>query len=323
MLKPFIRGLSPADPAARRDFKVIIRPKKGLQVKSFTNHQISKAVSAPWEGKVEYSHFLVRLRPGSNIIIVSTPHQEAADFARKVTRIVLGGNLYEVNSYVVAPDGVSRGVIHGIDPETPPEELMLPLRVRTQGTKTAVVTFSSHVVPGYVYYYGEETECHPYNPTKQIRRSPYHEHQDLNRLRDARPNGQIRAHATGSRECKQRLKNNSNNTMKHLLHPPTGRRKAEDDNDGGRKKQQQQVRFSREEQPRRRRLRWFCSDSLVSRSRSWSRSRSGSRSRIRSEWPKQGEKQGQQQHYTSSSTSKQKNQSGRKRQDQNNKAQPA
>lgn len=148
-------------------------------MKSFSNHQISKAVSAACGGKVDDSHFIVRLRPGSNIIIVSTPDQEVADIARKITRIVLGGNLYEVNSYVAAPDGVARGVIHGIDPDTPPEELMTHLRVRTQGveivqarmlgkTKTALITFSSHVVPRYVYYYGGETECHPYKPTKQI-----------------------------------------------------------------------------------------------------------------------------------------------------------
>ncbi|KAH7941871.1 hypothetical protein HPB49_018201 [Dermacentor silvarum] len=139
--------------------KIIIRPKKGLQVKSFTNHQISKAVSAACGGKVDDSHFLVRLRPGANIIIVSTPDQEVADIARKITRIVLGGNLYEVNSYVAAPDGVARGVIHGIDPDTPPEELMTHQRGRTQGveivqarmlgkTKTAVITFSSHAAAG-------------------------------------------------------------------------------------------------------------------------------------------------------------------------------
>ncbi|KAH7967347.1 hypothetical protein HPB49_024217 [Dermacentor silvarum] len=56
-------------PLPRSNFKIIIRPKKGLQVKSFTNHQISKALSAACGGKVDNSHFLVRLRPGSNIII--------------------------------------------------------------------------------------------------------------------------------------------------------------------------------------------------------------------------------------------------------------
>ncbi|CAN7989991.1 unnamed protein product, partial [Ixodes pacificus] len=197
-------------------------------------HQISKAVSAPRGGKVEDWHFLLRLRPGSNIIIVSTPHHEAADIARKIMRIVLGGILYEVNFYVGAPDGVSRGVIQGIDPETPPEELMAHLRLRTQGvkivqarmlgkTKTAVITFSSHVVPRYVYYY----KCHPYKPTKQVcyaclliehrsdvcptpnikicgTHDPLDDH-------DCSLNCAVcsETHATGSRECKQILKNNS------------------------------------------------------------------------------------------------------------------
>ncbi|XP_070387880.1 uncharacterized protein [Dermacentor albipictus] len=322
-------------PLPRSDFKIIIRPKKGLQVKSFSNHQISKAVSAACGGKVDDSHFIVRLRPGSNIIIVSTPDQEVADIARKITRIVLGGNLYEVNSYVAAPDGVARGVIHGIDPDTPPEELMTHLRVRTQGveivqarmlgkTKTALITFNSHVVPRYVYYYGGETECHTYKPTKQI----CYVCQRMGHRSDVCPTPNIKiclacgthdptdghecslkcavcgeAHATGSRECKQKLKNKSTTTKKH---PPPGRRKEDDDNDGRR--------------PRRSRLRWSSSESSasrsrsraqsrsMSRSRSRSRSQSRSRSRFRSEWPKLGEKQGQRQPSTSTSTSKQKNQ---------------
>ncbi|CAN7979010.1 unnamed protein product [Ixodes persulcatus] len=35
-------------------------------------------------------------------------------------------------------------------------------------TKTAMITFNSHVVPRYVYYHGGETECNPYQPTKQV-----------------------------------------------------------------------------------------------------------------------------------------------------------
>ncbi|KAH7960762.1 hypothetical protein HPB49_023050 [Dermacentor silvarum] len=260
-----VLSLTPPYVAARSEFKNIIRPKKGLLVKSFTNDQISKAVSAACGGKVDDSHFLVRLRPGSNTITVSTPDQAVADIARKITRIVLSGNLYEVNSYVAAPDEVARGVVHGIDPYTPPEELMIHLRVRTQGveimqarilgkTKTAVITFSSHLVPRYVYYYEGETECQPYKPAEPL----CYMCQRMGQRSDVCPTPNIKiclacgtpdstddpmddhecslkcadcgeAHATGSRECKQRLNTNSTTTKKR---PAPGRRKEDDDNDG-------------------------------------------------------------------------------------------
>ncbi|KAH7984672.1 hypothetical protein HPB52_023501 [Rhipicephalus sanguineus] len=95
---------------------------------------------------------LKRLRHGSNIIIASTPKEEAANLLRRVTKLTLDSKSYEVNAYVATPDGVVRGVVHGIDAGTPPEELMAHLRVRTQGvkilqarmlgkSKTTVITF--------------------------------------------------------------------------------------------------------------------------------------------------------------------------------------
>nr|XP_054924196.1 zinc finger protein 771-like [Dermacentor andersoni] len=78
-----------------------------------------------------HGYGFLRQRPGgslNNSTEGGTPDLEVAGFARKITRIVLGGNLYEVNSYVAALDGVARGVIHGIDLNSPPKELMTHLR---------------------------------------------------------------------------------------------------------------------------------------------------------------------------------------------------
>ncbi|KAH7942741.1 hypothetical protein HPB52_000690 [Rhipicephalus sanguineus] len=120
-------------PLPRTDIKIIMRPKKGLAIRNFTTHQISRAVA---------------------------------------------GKAYGFNTYVAAPEGTLRGVIHGIDPGRTPEELTSNLRVRTQGvtvhsarmlgaTKAAVITFEGPLLPRYVLYYGEEVACHPYKPTRQ------------------------------------------------------------------------------------------------------------------------------------------------------------
>ncbi|KAL1439056.1 hypothetical protein MTO96_047517 [Rhipicephalus appendiculatus] len=102
--------------------------------------------------------FIVRIRPGSNIIIVSTPKEETAQVLRRVVTLTLGGKNYEFNTYVAAPEGTLRDVIHGIDSGTPPEELLASPRVRTQVVKvhsarmlgdidTAVITYDGTMIP--------------------------------------------------------------------------------------------------------------------------------------------------------------------------------
>ncbi|KAL1415233.1 hypothetical protein MTO96_029653 [Rhipicephalus appendiculatus] len=235
--RPFRRKLPPLP---KNDIKVIIRPKQGLTVRDFPNHQVARAIAAACGNsetcKDEY--LLIRLRNGSNIIIASTPQEEAANFIRRITKLTLDSKSYEVNAYVATPDGVVRGVVHGIDAGTPPEELMAHLRVRTQGvkilqarmlgkSKTAVITFDGKVVPRFVNYYGGEEPCHLYRPTRQV----CYICLKLGHRSDVCPTPELRvcqqcglcnpetghtcvpkcvlcseAHLTGARECKDRLK---------------------------------------------------------------------------------------------------------------------
>ncbi|KAH7943055.1 hypothetical protein HPB52_004419 [Rhipicephalus sanguineus] len=176
--RPFRRKLPPLP---KNDIKVMIRPKQGLIVRDFTNHHVARALAAAC-GNNEVCRdedLLIRLRNGSNIIIASTPKEEAANLLRRITKLTLDSKSYAVNAYVATPDGVVRGVVHGIDAGTPPDELMAHLRVRTQGvkilqarmlgkSKTAVITFDGKVVPRLVNYYGGDEPCHLYRPTSQV-----------------------------------------------------------------------------------------------------------------------------------------------------------
>ncbi|KAL1446950.1 hypothetical protein MTO96_044438 [Rhipicephalus appendiculatus] len=168
-------------PLPRSDLKIVLRPKKGLAIIEYSTHLISRAIAAACEPHPHCtgSDFIARIRPGSNIIIVSTPHEETARVLRRVDTLTLGGKNYEFNTYVPAPEGTLRGVIHGIEPGTPSEELLANLRVRTQGVKvhsarmlgnsnTAVITFDGTMIPRYVLFYGGEVACHPYKATRQV-----------------------------------------------------------------------------------------------------------------------------------------------------------
>lgn len=298
-------------PLPRSDFKIVIRPKKGLLVNTFTNHQVSRAVSQACGNQIDDSKFLVRLRPGSNIIIISTPYQEVADVLRKITQIVLEGANYLVNSYVAAPDGVSRGVVHGLDPNTPTDELMAHLRVRTQGveilqarmlgkTKTAVITFSSPTPPRWVYYYGGETACYPYKPSRQVCQVC----QSIGHRSDVCPTPDIQiclncgtrnpdelhtcsprcaacgeGHNTGARECQKRLKPDTRRRRTNpLLQNKAGSWQGGQPHPPGQTKPPQHL--SRADNIPKLRCRWFSTDRETS---SHSRSRSRTRSRSRAD----------------------------------------
>lgn len=273
-------------PLPRTDLKIIMRPKKGLAIRNFTTHQISRAVVVAGDSQQHCTgdHFIIRTRPGSNIIIASTPHVDTAQVLRRITTLTLGGNTHEFNTYVAAPEDTLRGVIHGIDPGTTPEELTANLRVRTQGvrvhsarmlgaTKSALITFEGPLIPRYVLYYGGEVACHPYKPTRQacqVCLQPGHR-SDVCPTPNARvcrqcgtldpvdghpcaPKCQIcgEGHLTGAKECSQRLK-----TLRPRPTPPTQPR--------GRNPQRN---------PPNRKRRWFSKEGETSRSLSHSRSQS-------------------------------------------------
>ncbi|KAL1427962.1 hypothetical protein MTO96_000303 [Rhipicephalus appendiculatus] len=158
--KPFSRKLPPLP---KEDFKVVIRPHQGLPLKNFTSPQLAEAVITACRGQVSGDKFLLRLKPGSNIFIVSTPDQATADHIRRITELRVHGRTHAVNAYVATGEGTGKGVIHGLTPHTPAETLRANLRIRTQGveilrarmlgdTKTAVITFYGPIIPRYVYY---------------------------------------------------------------------------------------------------------------------------------------------------------------------------
>ncbi|KAH7985632.1 hypothetical protein HPB52_025505 [Rhipicephalus sanguineus] len=84
-----------------------MKPKQGLIVRDFTNHQVARAVAAAC-GNNEVCRdedILIRLRNGSNIIIASMPQKEAANRLRRITKLTLVIKSYEVNTYVATRTG--------------------------------------------------------------------------------------------------------------------------------------------------------------------------------------------------------------------------
>ncbi|KAH7943512.1 hypothetical protein HPB52_009168 [Rhipicephalus sanguineus] len=166
-------------PLPKDDFKIVIRPHQGLPLRSITTPEMAAAVTAACQHTVTGEHFLLRIKPGSNIAIISTSQQEVAERLRRITALTINGRTHAVNVYAATGEEALMGVIHGISSRTPAETLMANLRVRTQGveiiqarmmgeTKSAKITFCGPTLPRFVYYCGGELACHPYRATVQV-----------------------------------------------------------------------------------------------------------------------------------------------------------
>ncbi|KAH8023750.1 hypothetical protein HPB51_016489 [Rhipicephalus microplus] len=148
-------------PFPKEDIKVILRPHKGLTVKNLFGSELSMAVIEACQNSFGGESFLLRAHPGSNIIILSTPHEQLAGRLREINQLKIRGRIHPFNAYVADPEHVLRGIVHGLPPGTTQADLMANLRIRTQGvkierarmlgsSKSAIITFTGDVLPSHL-----------------------------------------------------------------------------------------------------------------------------------------------------------------------------
>ncbi|KAH7978436.1 hypothetical protein HPB49_005504 [Dermacentor silvarum] len=144
--------------------------KQGLAIRELRTHEVSRAIVQACGGPANITgdDFWLRIRPGSNILIASTPEERTAERILNIKELELRGNRHSIDTHISTPDNLLKEVIHGLEPGTTEDELINNPRVRTQGvrilyarmlgkSRTAVLTFDGPIVPRYVYYYGGET----------------------------------------------------------------------------------------------------------------------------------------------------------------------
>ncbi|KAH7979612.1 hypothetical protein HPB49_010124 [Dermacentor silvarum] len=157
-----------------------MRPKLGLVGKELETYEVARAIerASGYPETCKNDKFLLRLRSGSNITIASTPHEQVAEKILKIKMLDLNGTKHPINTYTTTPEGYFKGMVHGLERDTPEDELLSNLRVRTQGgtivqarmlskSETAVMTFDGPIVLHFLYYYSGEMPCVPYCPTRQ------------------------------------------------------------------------------------------------------------------------------------------------------------
>lgn len=161
----------------RSDFKVVIRPRGGLDVAATGTVLLASAIyrAANVPGQ-EAGEDTVCTNNRQNIIVVSTPHATHAAKYRQLEAITIGDRRHEVSAYETAPDYTVKGIIRGIPLEEDAKSIHTNIvharnpdalaAKRLSNTKTVIVAFQGPRVPSYVRYGGALLRCTLYR--KQV-----------------------------------------------------------------------------------------------------------------------------------------------------------
>ncbi|KAL1486949.1 hypothetical protein MTO96_031149 [Rhipicephalus appendiculatus] len=145
----------------REHFRIIIRPRGGLNVKNTSNVRISQALmTAAGLSAADITEDIICPNAMQNIVVISTPSQANAKAYASLEAITVNKADYEVSSYIAAPDNTCKGIIRNIDMEIDHEELrrlliqprnpsVLEVR-RIKNSTTVVILFEGLRVPNYV-----------------------------------------------------------------------------------------------------------------------------------------------------------------------------
>lgn len=168
----------PAPKLPESDYKIVFRPRSGLRISAWPDRQLTHSIqqASLIPERRFYAQVITQPQAQQNLITVSTPDEDCAEALRHITTLQLGTTTYEVTAYLKPPPGTVRGILHGIDQGTTPDQLreaiittgptILDARMLGAST-TAVITFEGPHVPFYVRAYGILTRCKPYRRTYQ------------------------------------------------------------------------------------------------------------------------------------------------------------
>ncbi|CAN7997241.1 unnamed protein product [Ixodes pacificus] len=145
----------------KEHFRVIVRPRGGLNVKNVSQVKIAQAlVTAAGLSFTNATEDIICPNAMQNILVVSTPSEHNAKTYAGVEAISIGSAIYEVSSYLAAPDNTCKGIIRNIDLELDHEQLrslIVQLRNpkalearRIKNSTTVVILFDGLKVPNYV-----------------------------------------------------------------------------------------------------------------------------------------------------------------------------
>ncbi|KAL1443230.1 hypothetical protein MTO96_046061 [Rhipicephalus appendiculatus] len=157
----------------KEHWKIIARPRGGLDVQKTGSARLGRAVAAAAGLTSEQaSQDIVCPNATQNIIVLSTASRANADAYLKMNCITLGIKKYELSTYEAAPHATCKGVIRQIDVSESQADLERsilndrnPLALgakRIKNSETVVVVFDGYKVPNFIFYGSALVKCSLY-----------------------------------------------------------------------------------------------------------------------------------------------------------------
>ncbi|KAH7948862.1 hypothetical protein HPB49_002824 [Dermacentor silvarum] len=129
--------------------KIILKPKPALAVRDLNTYEVARAIMEAAGGSAagfKCDYIIMRLRPDSNIVIVSTALEELEKWIEKLKQLNLNDKTNPMSAYVTTPEYLLKGVIHAR---------------HLGGSKTALLMFDGDVLPRYAYLFSRRDIMHP------------------------------------------------------------------------------------------------------------------------------------------------------------------
>lgn len=151
------------------DYKLVLRPRNGLNVGKLAPSELSLALLQATNTTWRQANFKLRIDQNQNTATISTPSKEVAAKLFQVTKIKIEETEHPVELYGLAPDDAVKGVIQGVPKHLSIQEIkdnilqdgfeIYTVRRMGKDSTTVLLTFSGPEVPHYVWLYGAEYRC--------------------------------------------------------------------------------------------------------------------------------------------------------------------
>lgn len=117
---------APLPQLPRGDFKVVVRPRGGLDVTKQTPRTLLTAISSTTAVSLQeaLAQDQLRLHPTNNTFTLSTPVEARARAYAELTSISLGASRTDVTAYLAPPDDAVRCIIHMAYNDEPHREIL-------------------------------------------------------------------------------------------------------------------------------------------------------------------------------------------------------
>ncbi|KAG0440116.1 hypothetical protein HPB47_016401 [Ixodes persulcatus] len=161
-------------------FKFTLRPEQGIKLDKYGTHVYGRAIVDAVGKKhiCTVSDFSFQVMGGSNSIFLMMEREDTAKEINEIqARKLEEGRTVKFNVHQVLQN-VTRGVIHNVGAECKEQEILEIMRTKTGveliaarrlgESKVVLLTFSGHVKPRYVYFYGGAYRVYEYTPRRQV-----------------------------------------------------------------------------------------------------------------------------------------------------------